>query len=104
MKPERYQIAIDLKPALTPEQLDTRILRDFELFKNKDFSNALDKLLPRKMIPVVISLSGIPESTKVNQISREQRQKLGRIIKCLESVSYTHLDVYKRQYERVRSK
>lgn len=84
MKPERYQIAIDLKPALTPEQLDTRILRDFELFKNKDFSNALDKLLPRKMIPVVISLSGIPESTKVNQISREQRQKLGRIIKCLE--------------------
>ena len=83
LEPGRYGIEIDLKPALSLEQLDARILRDFSLFKNKDFSNALGKLLPHKLIPVVIRLSGISESAKVHQITREQRIYLGQILKAL---------------------
>ncbi len=76
-----YKAVIDLKPALTYEQLDKRILRDFEGELNKDFSNSLDALLPKSLIPVIVSLSGIEASTKVNQISREDRLKLIEIIK-----------------------
>lgn len=78
-----YTAVIDLKPALSAEQLDRRILRDFEAAANRDFSNALDQLLPKSLIPVVVSLSGIPPETKVNQISRAQRERLGGIIKGL---------------------
>lgn len=77
----RYRMEIDLKPALSEEQLDARLLRDFEQFKNKAFANSLSLLLPRKMIPVVVKLSGIPAEQKVNQITREQRQKLIQVIK-----------------------
>ncbi len=77
----RYALEIDLKPALSEEQLDARLLRDFEQFKNKAFANSLSLLLPRKMIPVVVKLSGIPGETKVNQITREQRMKLISVIK-----------------------
>lgn len=77
----RYRMEIDLKPALSEEQLDARLLRDFEQFKNKAFGNSLSLLLPRKMIPVVVKLSGIPAEQKVNQITREQRQKLIQVIK-----------------------
>lgn len=76
-----YTAVIDLKPALTPEQLDKRILRDFETEKNKDFVNSLDALLPKSIIPVIIGVSGIEQHTKVNQISREQRAELVRVIK-----------------------
>ncbi|MBP1581800.1 MAG: NAD(P)/FAD-dependent oxidoreductase [Oscillospiraceae bacterium] len=78
----RYRMEIDLKPALSEEQLDARLLRDFEQFKNKAFGNSLSLLLPRKMIPVVVKLSGIPAEQKVNQITREQRQKLIQVIKA----------------------
>lgn len=78
----RYRMEIDLKPALSEEQLDARLLRDFEQFKNKAFANSLSLLLPRKMIPVVVKLSGIPAEQKVNQITREQRQKLIQVIKA----------------------
>ena len=61
-----YSMEIDLKPGLTVQQLDARLLRDFEKFINKDFSNALDELLPRKLIPVAVRLSGIAPDTKVN--------------------------------------
>ena len=77
----RYKMEIDLKPALSEEQLDARLLRDFEQFKNKAFSNSLSLLLPRKMIPVVVKLSGIPAEQKVNQITKEQRMKLISVIK-----------------------
>ena len=73
---------IDLKPGLTVQQLDARLLRDFEKFINKDFSNALDELLPRKLIPVAVRLSGIAPDTKVNQITREEREKLISVIKA----------------------
>ena len=78
----RYKMEIDLKPGLSEEQLDTRLLRDFEQFRNKAFSNSLSLLLPRKMIPVVVKLSGIPAELKVNQITKEQRLKLISVIKA----------------------
>ena len=80
-KNSRFLLSIDLKPALTSEQLDKRLLRDFEKYINKDFSNALCDLLPSKLIPTVIRLSGIEPHTKVNQINKSQRAELCRIIK-----------------------
>ena len=72
---------IDLKPALTEQKLDERILRDFEEAKNKNFKNVLDGLLPKKMIPVVISLSGISQDKKVHDITRAERLQLVQLLK-----------------------
>ncbi len=72
-------VEIDLKPALSEEKLDERILRDFSEEKNKYFKNSLKELLPQKMIPVVIEQMGIDK--KVNEITKEERQKLINIIK-----------------------
>jgi len=74
-------VSIDLKPALTIEQLDDRILRDFKEFKNKQFKHALDKLLPQKMIPLIIELSKINEDKRVNEITKEERQNLIHLLK-----------------------
>ncbi|MBQ7756256.1 MAG: aminoacetone oxidase family FAD-binding enzyme, partial [Oscillospiraceae bacterium] len=78
-----YKISIDLKPALDEETLDKRVLRDFTEAKNRDFQNSLGKLLPSKMIPVIVKLSGIDGTKKVNEITREERQGLVRLIKNL---------------------
>ena len=78
---KEYTAFIDLKPALAIEQLDSRILRDFSENINKDFVNSLDKMLPKSMIPVIVKLSGIPETQKVNGISREQRTNLCSLLK-----------------------
>lgn len=83
MDPGRYRLHIDLKPALDPEQLDRRILRDFETSKNRNFINALDLLLPKKLVPVIVRLSGIPASRKVNAVTREERLTLGALLKDL---------------------
>ncbi len=77
-----YRLTLDLKPALTPEKLDERLLRDFSENKNRDFVNSLDALLPKKLIPVMVERSGIPPRTKVNTVSREQRLRLRDLIKC----------------------
>ena len=82
MKPNRYKLLIDLKPALTPEQLDARIQRDFAENLNRDFSNGIRKLLPAKLIPVAVRLSGIPAEQKVNSITKEQRHKFGELLKA----------------------
>ena len=74
-------ISIDLKPALSEEQLDDRILRDFKEFKNKQFKHSLDKLLPQKMIPLIIELSKINEDKRVNEITKEERKTLIQLIK-----------------------
>ena len=74
---------IDLKPALTQEALDKRILREFEEAKNKQFKNSINKLLPAKMIPVIIELSGIDPDKKVNEISKEERNRLLMLFKKL---------------------
>lgn len=73
------RIEIDLKPALTDEKLDERILRDFETEKNKEFRNALDQLLPQKMIPVILEILQI--NKKVNEVKKVERQKLVRTLK-----------------------
>lgn len=83
MGKKKYTAFIDLKPALTIEQLDKRILRDFNEQTNKDFANSLDRLLPKSLIPVIIELSGISPHTKVNQISREERTRLTELLKSL---------------------
>lgn len=80
---EEVPLSIDLKPALTKEQLDARILRDFNKNTNKQFKNALDELLPAKMIPVILSLSGIPVEKRVNEIAREERSRLVELLKNL---------------------
>ena len=75
-------LKIDLKPALSFEQLDARIFRDFTEVKNKQFKNSLDKLLPKKMIDVVIDKSKIDPEKHVNEITREERMNLVKILKC----------------------
>ena len=74
---------IDLKPALTMEQLDKRVLRDFEESKNKQFKNALNHLFPVKLIPVMIELSGIHPDKKVNEITKEERKAFVELIKAV---------------------
>ena len=74
---------IDLKPALSEEMLDARILRDFEEQMNKDFRNALGKLLPAKLIPVMVELSGIDPFKKVNTVTKKEREQLRGLIKDL---------------------
>lgn len=77
----KYRLSIDLKPALDEKKLDARILRDFQKYANRDFKNALYDLAGHAMIPVLVRLSGIPEDTKVNAITREQRHKLVELFK-----------------------
>lgn len=76
-----YTLSIDFKPALDDEMLDARILRDFEKYKNRDFSNALSDLAPRTLIPVLVRRTGIPGDTKVHSVTREQRRSLVRLLK-----------------------
>ena len=79
----KYRVIIDLKPALGEEQLNSRILRDFEKYSNKDFANSLCDLLPKRLISIVVKQSGIPSDTKVNQITKEQRERLVSVLKNL---------------------
>lgn len=79
-----YSVSIDLKPALDIAALDKRIQKDFSKYLNKDFKNSLDELLPKKLISVIIKLSGIPEDKKVNEITKEERKTLVSIIKGLD--------------------
>ena len=83
LKDKELKLTIDLKPALSMEQLEKRVLRDFEENKNRQFKNAVGEIVPSKPIPVMIELSGIEEEKKVNVISREERQKFVYLIKNL---------------------
>lgn len=78
---EKYKIEIDLKPALTDEQLNARVLRDFKKYSKKHLVNSLDDLLPKALIPIVISLSGIEPHKAVNEITREERNGLVHVLK-----------------------
>lgn len=84
LKKKTLRLIIDLKPALSFEQLDARVLRDFEENKNRQFKNALDKLFPSKLIPVIVTLSGISPEKKVNEITKEERHRLVSLIKGME--------------------
>lgn len=81
---ENYTILLDLKPALDEEKLDKRVQKDFQKYTNKKFEKALDDLLPKKLIPIIINLSEINPNTVVHQISREQRKNLVHLLKNLK--------------------
>ncbi|MBE6613203.1 MAG: NAD(P)/FAD-dependent oxidoreductase [Ruminococcaceae bacterium] len=80
---KKYRMAIDLKPALDEQTLDKRLQSDFAKNINRDFTNSLGELLPSKLIPVIVRLSGIDARKKVNAITREERQNLVRLLKNL---------------------
>lgn len=84
LKNKKIVLNIDFKPALSEEKLDERILRDFAEFKNKQFKNSLDKLLPQKLIPVIIERSGINPNKKVNEINKKERHRLVNLLKNFE--------------------
>lgn len=86
LEENKIRLYIDLKSALSMEELDKRVLRDFEEFKNKDFRNSLEKLLPQKLIPVVVELSGIDPYKKVNEVSKEERRRLVTLLKNFEVI------------------
>ena len=84
LKEGKIKLFIDLKPALSNEELDSRIRRDFEEIKNKEFKNSLEKLLPKKMIDTVLNLSKIDLNKKVNSITKEERTKIVELLKNFE--------------------
>ncbi len=84
LKQNKIKICIDLKPALDEEKLDSRILRDFEELKNRQFKNSLDKLLPKKMIEPLIEVIGINPEKRINEITKEERRKIVRTLKNYE--------------------
>ena len=79
---QHYDLFIDLKPALSPEMLDARIMRDFSLMQNKTFKNSLSKLLPSSLRSVVVGLSGIDPEKEVNSITKNERSKLVTLLKA----------------------
>ena len=82
--PQKYKIKLDLKPGLNRKELDARLIRDFHKFASKNFSNSLNNLLPKKMIPFIIEESGINPTKNAASITKKERQKLGYILKNLE--------------------
>ena len=84
MKDKKILLKIDLKPALEEEKLDNRILRDFNSEKNKQYKNSLEKLLPQKLIPLIIEKSSINKEKRVNEITKLERRKLVELLKDLE--------------------
>lgn len=88
--PAGARFIIDLKPALSPEKLDERVLRDFGENSNRDFQNSLGALLPSKLIPYIVEKSEIPPHIKVNSVTREQRLGLVRLLKNLEFTAQSY--------------
>ncbi|MGN1086226.1 MAG: NAD(P)/FAD-dependent oxidoreductase [Porcipelethomonas sp.] len=82
MQPDRYSLKIDLKPGLTHQQLDARLQRDFGENINRIFGNSLSKLLPAKLIPVAVRLSGVEGERRINQVTREERVRFGELLKA----------------------
>ena len=80
-KNKTIKLEIDFKPALSEQKLEARILRDFDEFKNKEYKNSLDKLLPQKLIPVIININKIEPTKKVNEITKEERRNLIHLLK-----------------------
>lgn len=81
---ETVRLCIDLKPALTEEKLDARLQRDLDIYSRRQFKNSLDRLLPNKLIPVIVALSAIDGNKESNQVTRVERQKLLQLLKSLE--------------------
>lgn len=81
---QEAKLSIDLKPALTKEQLDKRILREFDENKNKQFKNVINSLFPAKLIPLMPVLSNVDPDKRVNEITKEERERFVQTIKHLE--------------------
>ena len=81
---EKVRLCIDLKPALTEEKLDERLQRDLDIYSRHQFKNSLDRLLPKKLIPVIVALSTIDGNKESNQVTRAERRKLLQLLKSLE--------------------
>ena len=84
LKKGKIKLQIDLKPALNEEKLNLRLLRDFDKFKNKQIINSLNELLPKKMIEPVIKKAKIKNEKRINEITKQDRENLIRVIKCFE--------------------
>lgn len=84
LKKVKIKLQIDLKPALNEEKLNLRLLRDFDKFKNKQIINSLNELLPKKMIEPVIKKAKIKNEKRINEITKQERENLIRVIKCFE--------------------
>ncbi len=83
VRPGKYEIQIDLKPALDEKKLDARLLSDFAKYQNRDFANALDDLLPQKLIGPFVGLCGLDPHKKVNAVTREERERVAAVLRCL---------------------
>lgn len=83
MAPERYRLSIDLKPALTPEQVDARLVRELEVKPNGCVGNAMAALLPRSLIATVLNLAAVAGETKCHSVSRAERQRIGTVLKAI---------------------
>lgn len=94
IKENSLKLIIDLKPALTQEQLDNRLIREFDMYKNKQFKNSISGLFPSKLVPVMIRLSKINPDKKVNEITKEERLGFVSLIKNFE-LTLTELCDYK---------
>lgn len=86
LRDKNIKLKIDLKPALSEEKLNERVLRDFEKTKNKQFKNSLDELLPQKLIPIIIEKSKINPNKKVNEITKKERMELLKLLKNFEVI------------------
>lgn len=86
LKSRKIVLKIDFKPALSEEKLDERLLRDFSELKNKQYKNSLDKLLPQKLIPIIIEQSKIQPNKKVNEITKQERKNLLKVLKNFEII------------------
>ncbi|MBQ3133896.1 MAG: NAD(P)/FAD-dependent oxidoreductase [Clostridia bacterium] len=83
MAKNRYELHIDLKPALTPEQVDARLQRDFKIYANSDLGNAFRHLLPQSLVRPFLRKTGVPSDTKCHTVTQEQRKRLGAALKSL---------------------
>ena len=81
--PEGVRLTIDMKPGLTPDELDRRILQDFEKYQRKQLINGLNDLLPSRLIPVVISISGVPAEINISSVTKAMRESLVKTVKCI---------------------
>ncbi len=80
----KLRLILDLKPSLTPEQLDKRFLREFDTYRNKNISNVIERMLPKKMVPIFLQIVGVPENKKVHDISKKERRQMLELMKGLE--------------------
>lgn len=84
IRSRRIETVLDLKASLTPEQLDKRFLREFDTYRNKNISNVMERLLPKKMIPVFLDMAQIPEDKKIRDISKKERRRMIELMKNFE--------------------